>query len=209
MKKLIIPSIIAKSQKQLNERINNVKKHASLIQLDVMDGKFVPNSSLNFNFKLPKSKCKYEAHLMVQKPEKWLAKHHRKISTAIIHIESSTDINNAIEFAKSKKLKVGLALNPRTKIEKIKPFLNKISQVIVLTVTPGFYGSKFLPINLNKVKKLRKWKPNLNIEVDGGISPKTISKVNKAGANMFISGSYTVDAKDVKVALKTLKQNIH
>lgn len=207
MKKLIIPSIIAKSQKELNKRVNNVKRHVSLIQLDIMDGKFVKNNSLNFNFKLPRSNCKYEAHLMIRNPESWIKKNHKKVQTILIHYESK-NINQALALANKKGKKVGLAINPHTKIEKIKPYLNKINQVLIMTVNPGFYGSKFLPNNLSKVKKLRKLKPELNIEVDGGISPKTIGKASKAGANLFISGSYTVDSPNVKKAINTLKSMI-
>jgi len=204
MRKAIIPSIIAKSQKELNNRINNVKKHVSLIQLDVMDGKFVPNNSLCFNFKLPRTKAKFEAHLMVKNPEKWIKKNYRKVETIIIHYESN-NLEESLTLAKKLKKKIGIALNPRTKIEKIIPYLNKIDQVLILTVIPGFYGSKFLPNNLAKVRKLRKLKPRLKIEVDGGISPKTIKAVDKAGANLFISGSYTVDSENPAKALKTLK----
>ncbi|MFC1686061.1 ribulose-phosphate 3-epimerase [Nanoarchaeota archaeon] len=208
MKKVIIPAIIAKTQKEFNEKINNVKNHVSLIQLDVMDGKFVENKSIDFNFKLPKTKCKYEAHLMIKNPEAWIKKHHKKVDTVLIHYQSTKNLPNALNLAKDKKLKVGIALNPEVKVSKIEPYLDYIDQVLILTVHPGAYGAKFLPKNLEKVKRLRKLKPKLNIEVDGGISPKTIKQVSKAGTNLFISGSYIVNAESVPKALKTLNSSM-
>lgn len=207
MKKLIVPAIIAKDQKLLDKRLNNVKDKVSLIQLDVMDGKFVKNSSLNFNFKIPKTKAKFEAHLMVKDPLKWLKKHIKKIDTVIIHFESK-NLDKAIDFAKKKKKKIGLALNPKTKVTDVLPYLHKIDQVLILTVNPGFYGSKFLPKNLKKVKEIKNFKHNLILEVDGGMSPKTIKQAAKAGTDLFVSGSYTVDSKDPAKALKILKNNI-
>ena len=204
----IIPSIIAKSQNELEKRINKVKNHVQGLQLDVMDGKFMRNSSLNFEFKLPKTKCKYEAHLMIKKPKEWIETNSKKVNTIIFHIETCKDnkeIRNLIKLIKSKKRKVGIALNPRTKIERIKPFLNNLDMVLIMTVNPGFYGSKFLPSTLNKVKQLRKLKSKLNIEVDGGITPKTISQASEAGANQFISGSYIQKSKNVKKAIENLK----
>ena len=200
MKKEVIPSLIAKNQKELNERFSKIKSQFKIFQLDIMDGKFVKNKSLMFNFKLPKGKFKYEAHLMVKNPKVWIIKNWKKADTIIFHIESTNDSKYLIKLIKSKKRKVGIAINPKTNVKKIIPFLNSIDMVLIMTVTPGKYGSKFLPNVLKKVKEIRKLKPKLNIEVDGGINNKTIARAKKAGANRFILGSYLQKSKNVKKA---------
>jgi len=191
MKSKIIASIIATNQKELNERL---KKAAPVknFQLDIMDGKFVKNKSLLFDFKLPKVKEKryYEAHLMIKNPEKWIKKHYKKVSTIIFHLETVKDIDKTIKLIKSMKRNVGIAINPKTPINKLIPYLNKINLVLIMTVNPGKYGAKFLPIMLKKIKALHNIKPSLNIEVDGGISDETVGRVSKAGANIFASGFY-------------------
>ena len=208
MEKIILPSIIAVTQEEVNKRINKVKDYAEWLQLDVMDGKFVPTHSLDFDFDLPETNCRYEAHLMVNNPEDWINKHIEKVDALLFHIEPCKDPKKIIQIVKDKGKKIGLAINPETSLEKIKPYLDDIDEVIIMTVTPGFYGSPFLPEQLIKVKELRNLKPILNIEVDGGINDKTIKQASDAGANLFISGSYIVKSDDVQKAINTLKNLI-
>ena len=207
MKNIIIPSVIAKSQAELDERTGKVKKYSSLIQLDIMDGEFVPNRSFDFDFKLPKvpKRCILEAHLMINNPEQWIERHWKKVDTIIVHAESRKDLSEIIKFVKRKRRKVGIALNPWTPVEAILRYLDRIDQVLFMTVSPGFYGGKFLPETLSKVKILRQLKPKMDIEVDGGISPDTIKMAADAGANKFVVGSYLMESKDVKKAVNILK----
>jgi len=206
MKKIIIPSIIAKNQEELDERIKKVKNHASLLQLDVMDGKFVKGRSLDFNFKLPKGK--YEMQLMVKDPEEWIKKHGNKADVIIPSLEGCKYTDKIIKLIKQKRKKVGLAINPETSVDKIKKYLAKIDQVTVMTVHPGSYGARFLPNTLEKVRELRRLKPKLNIEVDGGIKLNTIKKARDAGANLFVCGSYIQKSKDAKKAIEMLKERL-
>ncbi len=206
MKNKIIPAIIAAKQEEVNKRISKVKEHLSVLQLDVMDGKFVPTHSLDFDFKLPETKCRYEAHLMVNNPEEWIEKNYEIADMILVHIESTEEPEKIIELVKEKGKKIGFVLNPGTSIEKIKPYLDKIDQVLIMTVDPGYYGSKFLPETLEKIKKLRELKPRMNIEVDGGINPDTIKQAYEAGANLFVCGSYLQKSEDVKEAIKILTE---
>lgn len=203
MRKTIIPAIIAKSQKELNQRISKVSDHATLLQLDIMDGSFVPNHSIDFDFELPKNH-EFEAHLMIKNPEEWIDKNWGKVHTILVHIESCRDPESTIRFVKDKR-KMGFALNPETPLEKITRYLDEIDQVLIMTVNPGFYGSEFLSGMLNKVEELRRMKPDLDIEVDGGINLKTITEVDEAGANMFVSGSYIMKSQNVQEAIERLK----
>lgn len=206
MKKIILPSIIANSQKELDERINNVKNSSGTFHLDVMDGKFVKNKSLMFDFKVLKGK-KYQAHLMVNNPLSWINKNWKKVDVIIFHPEPFKDnkkILEIVDLIKSKRRKVGLAINPKTSIEKIRPYLGYIDLVLIMTVNPGKYGGKFLPQTLKKIKQFRMINPRLNIGVDGGINDKTIKKVSNSGANIFVSGSYIQKKDNPKKTIKLL-----
>jgi ribulose-phosphate 3-epimerase len=208
LKKNIIPAIIAKNQDELEDRIKRVADFIDIIQLDFMDGKFVPNNSIDFDFKLPKNKCKFESHLMINDPEKWIENNALKVDTILVHYESIKDSMEIINQIKEKNKKVGFVLNPETPISKIENYLNQLDQVLIMTVNPGFYGSPFLPEMIKKISDLRKIKPDLDIEVDGGIVPNTIGLVNRAGANMFVSGSYIVKSKNVEDSIFNLKKII-
>ncbi len=206
MNKKIIPAIIAKNQKELDDRLSKVLDHVDVVQLDVMDNKFVPNHSLNFDFKLSDSNCIYEAHLMINDPDIWIEKYIKKVDMILVHYESCNNPFEIIKKVRTASKKIGFVLNPETPISKLNDFLNDIDQVLIMTVNPGFYGSPFLPEMLGKISELRQLKPNLDIEVDGGITDKTIDLVNKAGANMFVSGSYIVKSDNIKEAINSLKK---
>jgi ribulose-phosphate 3-epimerase len=206
IKKKIVPAIIAKNQSELNEKLLKVKNYVDLVQLDVMDNNFVPNTSLFFDFSIPELKCQFETHLMIQDPLDWIEKYGGKVDTILVHYESCNNPNIIIEQVKTADKKIGFVLNPETPISKITGFLNDIDQVLIMTVNPGFYGSPFLPEMLGKISELRKLQPRLNIEVDGGITDKTISLVDEAGANIFVSGSYIVKSEKVEEAINTLKK---
>lgn len=209
MKKEIIPAIIAGSQEELEEGITKVMDLVDWIQLDVMDGEFVPNRSIDFDFTLPETDCRFEAHLMVKDPESWIRKHGDKVDTVLIHIESCSDPGKLARLVKIKGKRVGFALDPDTDIEKIKDLLNSIDQVLVMTVHPGAYGAEFLPETLNKVQKLRQLAPDIDIEVDGGMDDRTIKSAAGAGADLFVSGSFIMKADDPGEAVKALEEQVN
>jgi len=208
MKKIIIPAVIAKTQKELDDIFSRIKDSARLLQLDIMDGKFVPNNSLDFDFRLPEKKYLYEAHLMIDNPENWVEENGERVDTVIAHFESVKNPERIIESVKTKGKKIAFALNPETDTDLILNYLDDIDQVLIMTVNPGFYGGKFLPEMSDKIRRLRKLRSGLDIEVDGGIKPDTIEEVCKAGANMFVSGSYLVNSDDVKERIRILEKKI-
>lgn len=204
MKYLIIPSIIATSQKELDKRLSKIIPR-TLVQLDVMDGLFVPHASMEFEFKLP-AKYTYEAHLMVQNPEAWFVHNRHAISSVIIHYESRVHMHNMIKLAKKYKKKIGIALNPDSEAEDVRQYLKHINKVLIMTVHPGKYGSSFIPSMLHKINFLRGLAPNMDIEVDGGITPSTLAACKEAGANQFVVGSYLQNAHNYKKALFALQK---
>jgi len=208
MRKIIIPAVIATTQKELDDILNKIGTRAALLQLDVMDGKFVPNNSLDFDFRVPSKKFTYEAHLMIENPGEWIDQHHEKIETIIAHFEAVTDPQTLIESIKSRQKRAAFALNPETEIDSIRDYLTELDQVLIMTVHPGFYGSPFLLEMMDKIRTLRNLRPELDIEVDGGIKPDTIEMVDEAGANMFVSGSYLIRSDDIQERMNILKSKI-
>lgn len=202
----IIPTLIARNQKELEDLIRKYKNYFNYFQVDVMDGKFVKNKSNWFNFRLNKN-FKYEAHLMINGPERWINKNYGKFDVLIANFERLKDPFSVIKFLKNKNKKIGFVINPETSIEKIEPYLHYLDVVLILTVCPGMYGAKFLPQTLRKIKTLRKIYDK-DIEVDGSINPKTIKLCKKAGANLFAVGSYLKNSENLRKSLKELKKNL-
>ncbi|MFH1404327.1 MAG: ribulose-phosphate 3-epimerase [Candidatus Altiarchaeota archaeon] len=201
----IIPAIIADSQEDFTGRICRVRDYVSIIQLDFMDGKFVPSRSIDFDFSVPEYGGAYEAHLMVADPGGWIEGHGHKVDTILAPIEASDNPGEVIDAISGLGKKPGFVLNPETPLKSIMEYVDDIEQVLIMTVNPGFYGSPFLPEMVGKIRELRETAPGLDIEVDGGITPDTIRQVFDAGANMFVSGSYIVKADDPGDSVKNLK----
>ena len=207
LQKIIIPAIISKTQAELDVAINKVQNFVNLLQLDIMDNSFVPNNSNDFELNLPKGP-EYEAHLMINNPIKWVENQGNSIKTILVHFESCSELSEIFRLGKDNSKNVGLAINPDTSIKEVAHLLDDIYQLLILTVNPGFYGSEFLPETIEKVREARELCPNLNIEVDGGITHETILKAYEAGANMFVSGSYIMKSDQPKQAIQTLKDDV-
>jgi len=204
MKQKILPSVMAKSQKEIDflfNKLDGVSKH---LHLDVADGKFVPNKSLWFPFKLS-SKFNYSAHLMVKDPSKWIKKYGRRVDLIIFHSEAVKNVSVVIEEIKAKKKNVGLALKPETKIKGIEKELLLVDYILILTVHPGFYGAKFLKSPLKKIQQIKKINSKVKIIVDGGMKPGNIELANKLGSDYFISGSFVSKSENPKKSIKELR----
>ena len=195
----IIPTILVKTFDEVKEKIKQVENLVDWVQLDIMDGVFVDNKTWNNPSDLRgfKTRVKLEAHLMVEKPEEVINDWLKIVDRVIVHYEAANNI--------SEGKRIGLAINPETPIDVVKPFLNNLDLVLIMTVKPGWGGQKFQERTLDKIKALRKLWPDGNIEVDGGINAETAKKTIKAGANLICSGSYIFNSKDIKKAIETLK----
>jgi ribulose-phosphate 3-epimerase len=143
---------------------------------------------------------------MVKKPISWIEKHIDEIDIFLIHYECDDDLGETINLVRDADRSVGLVINPETPVKKIIPYIDRLDQVLVMTVTPGFYGSPFLPEMLDKVKYLRSKYPSLELEVDGGITKATIPQAAQAGANKFVSGSFIVKSDDPQKAINQLME---
>ena len=215
----IVPSILSANQDRLQEEINEIEEYSDLLQVDVMDNKFVPNITpqaellKKFNTKVP-----LDIHLMVEEPSEEYIKSFidsnpkLKINDITVHQEACSNIKNTLNFIKSNNIKPSVAINPKTPLNSIKNILDDVEMVLIMTVEPGFSGQEFIESALEKVSELRKLKPDLDIGVDGGINDKTAPLAVKAGANVLVVSSFIFKAKDkvkaIKDILKSAKQNI-
>lgn len=187
MSNKILPAIIAKNQKELDKLLKKIKG-VNLVQLDVMDGIFVKNKSLLFEAKLRKD-LQYEMHLMVEKPLDFikLNKNNKNIKRFLIQVESKFRIDSILKHIPKSKL--GISVNPETPLEKYEKYLDKISKIQFMTVTPGKYGSQFKPGVIFTIADFKKQHKVL-IGVDGGINNENLNVLKQVGVKEFVVGSY-------------------
>lgn len=201
-KKILIPAILATTKKELRDKIEGIEDYVEYIQLDYMDGKFVPYRSkytvddLYHINPVPKQ----EVHLMVHRPEDiiedWISAGVEKI---IIHAEADFEWERIREIYHDNYFKLYIAINPNTPINRIEKYFKEIDGVTIMGVDPGQGHQKFQGKILGKIKKIHQEYPRLNIQVDGGmhLAPiNTIRQVLLAGANEIVAGSEIFLSKD-------------
>jgi ribulose-phosphate 3-epimerase len=201
----IVPTIIVNTQYELDRMLARLRGNVLRVMLDIMDGRFVSNASLDFDFQLPSS-FEYEAHLMVENPSEYVDKLAGRVDWAILHIETLKNPEAEIRYFKEKGFKVSLASNSGTPLEEVIPYLDLLDGVLVLTVNPGRHGAEFKPEALDKVRRLRGMGVTLPIEVDGGVNPDTILEIKNAGADVFACGSYLLRFDDVAEGIQALRE---
>ena len=217
MKKIkISPSILSADFSILGNEIKRLQKaKADLIHVDVMDGHFVPNLTIGPPVikELKKhSKIPFDVHLMISPVHRYIKDYALAGADIItIHPEATKNVGSSINLIKKLKKKVGLSLNPNSKIEIISKYLANIDLVLIMSVHPGFGGQKFIPKVLEKIKKLKKLKDKrklrFDIEVDGGINFSNSKIVKDAGANILVSGTtvFKENNGNLKKNIKTLR----
>ena len=217
MKKIqISPSILSADFSQLGDEIKKLEDAgADMIHVDVMDGHFVPNLTIGppvIKALKKNSSMIFDVHLMISPVHKYIQAFSDAGADIItIHPEATDDLESSILEIKKLDKKVGVSLNPKTKVEVIDNFLDKIDLVLVMSVNPGFGGQKFMPEVLNKVRELKKIQENKNlnfdIEIDGGINFDNCKSAIDAGANILVSGTTVFKSNDgdIKKNINLLK----
>ena len=195
---ILSPSILSADFTKLGEEIETIDNAgAEYIHVDVMDGMFVP--SISYGMPVIKSIRKstgkvFDVHLMISKPIRYIADFAASGADMItVHVEACSDVVATIEKIREYKLKVGITLNPDTPVSAIKPYLNRVDMVLIMSVNPGFGGQKFITSSVDKIKEVKRLRDELNlsydIEVDGGINIDNLATVLEAGANVIVAGS--------------------
>jgi ribulose-phosphate 3-epimerase len=190
----VVPSILSADVTRLGDQVREaVAAGADRIQVDVMDGHFVPN--LTFGPLVVEAVRKVtdlpiEAHLMVERPELFIEAFAKSGATLIeVQVEATTSLYRTVELIKEFGAQAGVAINPATPVEALREILPYISLVNVMTVEPGFGGQKFIVHSPDKIRRLRVLAPEMEIEVDGGIDARTAPLAVKAGATVLVAGS--------------------
>ena len=207
----IAPSILSADLSKINDEIKEVEKYSDLIHVDIMDGIFVKPTTIDAAFvKKIKTKLPLDVHLMVHEPRDSYIKGFidAGASSITIHEEACINPQHQIDFIKKNKIKTGISIKPNTPLEKIKKYLDMVDMVLIMTVEPGYAGQKFIETATSKISELRKLKPKLDIEVDGGINPYTARVAYDAGANVFVAGTSIFGKKDRIAAIKEILNSL-
>ncbi len=187
----IVPAILTSDVDALRKMVRQVEEFASYVQFDFMDGHFVPSKSVtDKDLESIPIEFKWEAHLMTRNPANSFASFKKLgASRVTFHFEATDSPEEVIKKARQLKLEVGIAINPDTPVSCIFPLVSQVDTVLFLTVTPGYYGSKFQPSVMEKVACFREKYPAFNIGVDGGINDTNITSVARAGVDDICVGS--------------------
>lgn len=211
----VSPSIIAidyKNDECLTQALKDIEKAGiTMIHLDVMDGKFVKNTTFDYKF-IDKIKdmtsLLLEVHLMVENPENTIDNYAKAGADIItVHYEACKNLEETLKLIKSKNILAGVAVNPTTPALKLKEILKTglVDIVTVMGVKPGACGQKFIPGSAEKVAEIRELDRKVYIEIDGGVTSKNAYLLRKMGVNIIVSGSTVFNSKNMKKTIKQLR----
>lgn len=201
----IAPSLLSANFADMKSGIEIMEKaNVDYLHCDVMDGVFVPN--ISFGFKMIKdidntTNIPLDVHLMIIEPERYAQRFVECGADIVtIHVEATNHVQRTLAVIKEAGAKAGVVLNPATPLDTVKYILDDVDMILLMSVNPGFGGQKFIPAVLNKIRDLRtlidESGRNIDIEVDGGVSPKNAKELADAGATVLVAGSAVFDALD-------------
>ncbi len=213
---IIAPSILTGDFSNLENEIKSLQSAgADYIHLDIMDGVFVP--PITFGAKVASDIKKIttlplDAHLMTMNPQNHIEDFAKAGCSIIsVHLEGNTHIHRTLMLIESFNVKRGIALNPHTPVSSIMPIIDYIDHILIMSVNPGYGGQSFIESSYKKIEEakdiIEKYKPSINLSVDGGVNETTASKVINCGANFLIAGSAIVNSDDRKLAIANLRKH--
>ena len=211
----IVPSILSADFARLGEQVQEAAQSgAGRIQVDVMDGHFVPNITVGpliIEAIRPFSTVPIEAHLMIERPELYIPQFAKAgADYIIVHVEACVHLHRTVQQIHDEGKLAGVAINPATPLITLEEILPYADMILIMTVNPGFGGQEFIPTMLSKIRRLKamleEHRVDLDIEVDGGIHVGTIADAVAAGANLLVAGSAVYGSPDgVPAAIKRLR----
>jgi ribulose-phosphate 3-epimerase len=210
----IAPSILASDFSKLGEEIKDVERGgADYIHVDVMDGHFVPNITIGpliVEHIRPVTDLPLDVHLMIENPDQYIEAFAKAGSDIItVHQETCPHLHRTIQLIKSHGVKAGVVINPATPAETIRPILQEVDLVLLMTVNPGFGGQSFIHSVLPKISQIAKWRKeeqlNFEIEVDGGVKAATARMCTEAGVDVLVAGSAIFNQSDRKKAIEEIR----
>ena len=210
----ICPSILNANFDDLPNEIAKVANTADLLHLDIMDGKFVPNTTFDLDSTkniIANSTLPVDLHLMISDADTNVTPYTEMSVTSIsVHFEALSDPRSTLKNIRASGKRASLAIKPATPIESVEPYLHDLDMILVMTVEPGFGGQRFISEMLPKVRKARKWLTDngLNekwIQVDGGINEETIREAYLSGADTFVAGSVVYKSPNPAEMIKKLR----
>ncbi len=215
--RLIAPSLLAADFARLGEEVRAVEAAgADWIHVDVMDGHFVPN--ITFGPAVVEAvrrvtRLPLDVHLMITEPDRYVADFARAGASYIsVHVETCAHLHRSVHLIRDAGARPGVVLNPATPVETLEWVIADVDLVLVMGVNPGFGGQAFIPSSLDKVRRLRRLITEKGlqtlIEVDGGVSAKTVGSIAAAGADVFVAGSAIFNSDDYPAAIRSLKESV-
>ena len=214
MAKKIAPSILSADFTRLAEEIRAVEKAgADYIHIDVMDGHFVPNITIGpMIVKAVRrvTQLPLDVHLMIENADQFIdAFKEAGANILTVHAEAVTHLQRTLVYIRENGMKAGVSLNPATPLCMLEHVLGDLDMVLIMTVNPGFEGQKFIGSMIPKVKalseKIKAQGLEVEIEVDGGIGPETISDISRAGADIFVAGSAIFYSQDYEKTIALMR----
>lgn len=200
--------MLASDYTRMGECVRAVQD-ADWLHLDIMDGHFVPNISFGpdvVHALRPLTDMPFDVHLMLSHPKRYVQKFADAGADILtFHVECEDDIEETLAEIERCGMKPSLSLKPGTPVEALFPYLDRLYMVLVMTVEPGFGGQKFMPEQLEKVRALRARRPELLIEVDGGVNRETAAACRAAGVDVAVAGTSVFRAADITEEIRILR----